>query len=166
MVSSNSIPNEWWIFGLKWKVTLDILNYCGHILANVWKNFGILFNSASGHFAVLGGIKWQTAFFPVDIMWLKYLRQNEVRYCIGNHRRSLDIGSEIVTIGRGGGQGVSVFAIYSVDLSSNPAELYNFSVKLYLKRTKINKKVFDGAHLIPNLLLLPFWEDVQKQSPL
>ena len=35
---------------------------------------------------------------------------------------------------------VSVLAFYSDDLSSNPAEVYNFSVKLLLKRTKINKK--------------------------
>ena len=43
-------------------------------------------------------------------------------------------------VGRGGGQVVSVLAFYSDDPSSNPAEIYNFSVKLLLKRTKINKK--------------------------
>ena len=43
-------------------------------------------------------------------------------------------------MGRGGGQVVSVLAFYSDDPSSNPAEVYNFSVKLLLKRTKINKK--------------------------
>ena len=31
-------------------------------------------------------------------------------------------------------------SLYSDDLSSNPAEVHNFSVKLLLKRTKINKK--------------------------
>ena len=41
---------------------------------------------------------------------------------------------------RGGGQVVSVLAFYSDDPSSNPAEVYNFSVKLLLKRMKINKK--------------------------
>ena len=35
---------------------------------------------------------------------------------------------------------VSVLAFYSDDPSSNPAEVYNFSVKLLLKRMKINKK--------------------------
>ena len=35
---------------------------------------------------------------------------------------------------------VSVLAFYSDNPSSNPAEVYNFSVKLLLKRTKINKK--------------------------
>ena len=35
---------------------------------------------------------------------------------------------------------VSVLAFYSDDPSSNPAEVYNFSVKLLLKGTKINKK--------------------------
>ena len=35
---------------------------------------------------------------------------------------------------------VSVLAFYSDDPSSIPAEVYNFSVKLLLKRTKINKK--------------------------
>ena len=47
---------------------------------------------------------------------------------------------------RGGGQVVSVLAFHSDDLSSNPAEVYNFSVKLYLKRTKINKKRLGLAH--------------------
>ena len=42
--------------------------------------------------------------------------------------------------GCGGGQVVSVLAFYSDNPSSNPAEVYNFSVKLLLKRTKINKK--------------------------
>ena len=35
---------------------------------------------------------------------------------------------------------VSVLAFYSDDPSSNPAEVYNFSVKLLLKGTKINGK--------------------------
>ena len=44
-------------------------------------------------------------------------------------------------LGRGGGgQVVSVLAFYFDDLSSNPTEVYNFSVKLYLKRKEINKK--------------------------
>ena len=42
---------------------------------------------------------------------------------------------------------VSVLAFYSNDLSSNPAKVYNFSVKLNLKRTKINKKRAGLAHL-------------------
>ena len=42
---------------------------------------------------------------------------------------------------------VSVLAIYSVNLRSNPAEVYNFSVKLYLKRTKINKEAGVGPFL-------------------
>ena len=47
---------------------------------------------------------------------------------------------------RGGGQVVNILAFYSDDPSSNPAEVYNFSVKL-LKRTKINKKKPGLAHL-------------------
>ena len=43
-------------------------------------------------------------------------------------------------MGCGGGQVVSVLAFYSDDPSSNPAEVYNFSVKLLLKRMKINGK--------------------------
>ena len=35
---------------------------------------------------------------------------------------------------------VSVLAFYSDDPSSNPTEVYNFSVKLLLEITKINKK--------------------------
>ena len=48
--------------------------------------------------------------------------------------------------GRGGGQVVSVLTFYSNDPSSNPAEVYNVSVKLLLKRTKINKKEAGLAH--------------------
>ena len=36
---------------------------------------------------------------------------------------------------------VSLLAFYSNVLSSNPGDVYNFSVKLWSKRTKINKKV-------------------------
>ena len=54
------------------------------------------------------------------------------------HKRRRE--SFIIMQGRGGGQVVSVLAFYSNNPSSNPAEVYNFSVKLFLKRTKINKK--------------------------
>ena len=43
-------------------------------------------------------------------------------------------------MGRDGGQVVSVLAFYSDNPSLNPAEICDFSVKLSLKRTKINKK--------------------------
>ena len=49
--------------------------------------------------------------------------------------------------GRGGGQVVSVLTFYSNDPSSNPAEVYNVSVKLLLKRTKINKKTLTWASI-------------------
>ena len=42
-------------------------------------------------------------------------------------------------LGRGGGQVVSVLALYSNDPSSNPADANVFSEKLCLKRTKINQ---------------------------
>ena len=51
------------------------------------------------------------------------------------NNRDKHLGSK----GRGGGQVVSVLALYSDDPSSNPAEVYSFSVILCLKRTKINK---------------------------
>ena len=41
---------------------------------------------------------------------------------------------------------VSVLAFYLENPSSNPDEVYNFSVKLLLKRTKINKKAVGLAH--------------------
>ena len=40
-----------------------------------------------------------------------------------------------------------MLAIYSDDPSSNPAEVYNFSEKLFFKITKINKKRPRLAHL-------------------
>ena len=43
---------------------------------------------------------------------------------------------------------VGVLAFYSADPSSNPAEFYILSVKLYLKRTKINKKRPGLAHFL------------------
>ena len=46
----------------------------------------------------------------------------------------------LIRPGRGGGQVVSMLAFYSDDPSWNPAEIHNFTLKLYLKRTKINKK--------------------------
>ena len=46
---------------------------------------------------------------------------------------------------------VSVLAFYSDDPSSNPAEVYNFSVKLLLKRTKINKKEAGVGPFFKNL---------------
>ena len=51
-----------------------------------------------------------------------------------------DIKKYLLELGSGGGQVVSVLTLYSDDPSSNPAEVYIFSVKLSLKRTKINKK--------------------------
>ena len=44
------------------------------------------------------------------------------------------------SVGRGGGQVVSVLTYYSDDPSSNPAEVYIFPVNLLLKSMKINKK--------------------------
>ena len=46
---------------------------------------------------------------------------------------------------------VSVLAFYSNDPSSIPTKVYNFSVKLLLKRTKINKKRPWLAHLKKSL---------------
>ena len=43
-------------------------------------------------------------------------------------------------LGRGGGHVVSVLTFNYDNLHSNHAELYNLSVKLLLKRTKIYKK--------------------------
>ena len=43
---------------------------------------------------------------------------------------------------------VIVLAFYSNDPSSNPTEVYNFSVKLLVKRTKINKKRPGLAHFL------------------
>ena len=59
-------------------------------------------------------------------------------------------------LGRGGGQVVSVLAFYSDDPSSNPAEVYNFSVKLLLKRMKINKKEAGVGPFKKNLIWMVF----------
>ena len=37
MVSIKSSPKAWLIFGLEWKATFFMLNYCGYFLGNVWK---------------------------------------------------------------------------------------------------------------------------------
>ena len=59
----------------------------------------------------------------------------------------VSIGKSLHKLGRDGGLVVSVLAFYSDDPSLIPAEFYNFSVKLLLKRTKINKKRSGMAHL-------------------
>ena len=46
---------------------------------------------------------------------------------------------------------VSVLAFYSNDPSSIPTEVYNYSVKLLLKRTKINKKRPGLAHFLKKI---------------
>ena len=43
-------------------------------------------------------------------------------------------------LGRGGGQVVSVIALYSYNPSSNPAYAYSFSVKFVLEKTKNKQK--------------------------
>ena len=43
-------------------------------------------------------------------------------------------------MGSGGSQVVSVLAFYSVDTSSNPAQVYSFNFDNCLNGTKINKK--------------------------
>ena len=40
IVSIKSSPNAWWIFGLKWKATLRLLNYCDYFLGIFWKILG------------------------------------------------------------------------------------------------------------------------------
>ena len=51
-------------------------------------------------------------------------------------------------VGSGGGQVVTVLAFYSVDLSSNPAEVYSFNSVNCSKRTNINKKRPGVAHFL------------------
>ena len=43
-------------------------------------------------------------------------------------------------LGRGGGQVVSMLALYSDDPSSNPAEVYNFSVKIVIEKNENKQK--------------------------
>ena len=47
-------------------------------------------------------------------------------------------------MGRGGGQVVSVLAFYSEDPSSNPAEVYNFSVKIVIETNENKQKRVRG----------------------
>ena len=48
-----------------------------------------------------------------------------------------------------------MLALYYDDMSSNPADDTNFSVKLYLKRTKINKKRPGLAFFITFVIMGP-----------
>ena len=47
-------------------------------------------------------------------------------------------------MGRGGGQVVSVFAFYSDDPSSNPADVYSFSVKFVFEKNENKQKRGQG----------------------
>ena len=49
---------------------------------------------------------------------------------------SADSINKMLCLGRGGGQVVSVLAFYSDDLSSNPAEVYNFSNKIVIEKNE------------------------------
>ena len=49
--------------------------------------------------------------------------------------------------GDGGGQVVTILPLYSVETNLNSVEVYNFSVKLLLKTTKINKKRLGLDHI-------------------
>ena len=94
---------------------------------------------------------------------------NDKRYELGKKSRSLVeipkailgtgvsihlLGQVSYCLGRGGGLVVSVLTFYSNDPSSIPAEVYNFSVKLLLKITKINIKRPGLANLKKSLILL------------
>ena len=59
----------------------------------------------------------------------------------------------IVAMGFGGGTVVSVLSFNSYNPSLNPAEVYIFSVKYCLKRTKINKKRPGGRIFQNNCVL-------------
>ena len=62
-------------------------------------------------------------------------------------RQHVALAQEDGMLGIGDCQVVSVLAFYSDHPSSNPTEACNFSVKLCLKITKINKKRPGLAHL-------------------
>ena len=55
---------------------------------------------------------------------------------------------------------VSVLTFYFDDPSSNLAEIYHFPVKLYLKRTKVNKKRPRLAHLKKDFYIFVLCVDV------
>ena len=56
------------------------------------------------------------------------------------------VGKSSTIVGRCGCEMVCVLALYPDGPSSNPAEVYNYSVKLLLIGTKINKKRPGLAH--------------------
>ena len=51
-----------------------------------------------------------------------------------------DVPLTIFFSGRGGGQVVSMLAVYSDDPSSNPADIYSFSVKFVFEKNKNKQK--------------------------
>ena len=51
-----------------------------------------------------------------------------------------DVPLTIFFSGRGGGQVVSMLAFYSDDPSSNPADIYSFSVKFVFEKNKNKQK--------------------------
>ena len=67
-------------------------------------------------------------------------------------------------MGRGGGQVVSVLAFFSDDPSSNPSEVYNFSVKLLLKTTKINKKEARVGPFKKKYYKIALWFEKEKEA--
>ena len=59
-------------------------------------------------------------------------------------------------MGRGGGQVVSVFAFYSDDPSSNPADVYSFSVKFVFEKNENKQKEAGLAHFLRIIVLKVF----------
>ena len=57
-------------------------------------------------------------------------------------------------MGRGGGQVVSVLVIYSDNPNSNPANAYNFSVKLVFEKNKNKQKRGRGWPILKKRALL------------
>ena len=59
-------------------------------------------------------------------------------------------------VGRGGGRVVSMLAVYSVKLSSNPAEAYSFFVKFVFEKNKNKQEEARVGPFLLNSICRPF----------
>ena len=82
-VSIKSSPKAWWIFRLKWKETLFMLNYSSYYFGQLLEKFGLLFNIASGHSGLcsLYPCLWFFYFFSFSLTFAFFAISLSLSFC-------------------------------------------------------------------------------------
>ena len=122
---------------------LGIRRFSKIIVNLLLQHFEDFFRIISATFLSKYFIDKRQQMFTFDVAVAKH--SPEITF-VGQQKRTFSfqnktrIKQSTTTWSHGGGHVVSMLTFYADDQSSNPTEVHNFSVKLLLKRTKINKK--------------------------